>query len=117
MKRLLQRLEGLWRHRSAHPAAIWLCSYPIGALRIGSPAITVGLCLFAEPTFDNRRDIGHRFAIMWHEGIQIDQVSNALRHLINHAGDDHPAITVTHQDDSMQILFLKQADDILDMGI
>jgi len=60
---------------------------------------------------------GHRFAITWHEGIQIDQVSSALRHLINHASDDHPAITVTHQDDTMQILFLQQADDILDMGI
>jgi hypothetical protein len=44
-------------------------------------------------------------------------VSNALRHLINHAGDDHPAITVAHQDDLLQVLFLQQADDILDMGI
>ena len=63
------------------------------------------------------KDIDHRFAITWHEGIKIDQVSNALRHLINHAGDDHPAITVTYQDNTMQILFLQQADDILNMGI
>jgi hypothetical protein len=44
-------------------------------------------------------------------------VSNALRYLVNHAGDDHSAIAVTHQDDSVQISFLKQADDILNMGI
>ena len=115
MKRLLQRLQGLWRHLREHPAAIWLCSHPVGASRIDSPAI--GPCLFAEYPANNPRYICHRFAITWHEGIQIDQVSNALRHLINHARDDHPAITVTHQDDTMQILFLQQADDILDMGI
>ena len=77
----------------------------------------MGLCLFAEHIAEQRHDTGHRFAITWHEGIKIDQVSNALRHLIHHAGDDHPAITVTHQDDTMQMLFQKQADDILDMGI
>jgi len=117
MKRLLERLQGLWRHRSAHPASIWITRHPVGASRIDSPAIPAGLCLFAEHTDHHRRDIGHRFAIPWHEGIQIDQVSNALRHSINHAGDDHRAITVTHQDDTMQMLFLKQACDILDMGI
>src|SRR5215813_6579325 len=116
MKRLLQRLQGLWRHRSEHPPAIWLCRYPIVAVRSDSPAIS--LCLSAEQQTDHqRRDVDHRIAIAWHEGIQIDQVSNALRHSINHAGDDHPTITVTHQDDLMQILVLKQADDILDMGI
>src|SRR6266516_8161215 len=98
MKRLLERQKGLWRHRSAHHASIWLSRHPVGTLGIDSPAITVGLCLFAEQTYHHRRDIGQRFAITWHEGIQIDQVSTALRHSINHAGDDHPAITVTHQD-------------------
>src|SRR6266699_3619057 len=115
MKRLLQRLEGLWRHRSEHPASIWLCRHPVGAARINAPAIS--LCLSAEQTDHQRRDIDHRFAIAWHEGIQIDQMSNALRHSINHASDDHPSITVTHQDDSLQILFHKLADDILDMGL
>lgn len=117
MKRLLERLQGLWCHLREYPASIWLSRHPVGALRIDSPAIAVGLCLFAEQTDHHRRDIGQRFAVTWHEGIQIDQVSNALRHLINHAGDDHPAITVTHQDDTMQILFHKLADDVLDMGI
>src|SRR5579863_10424409 len=117
MKRLLERLEGLRRHRSEYPASIWLFRHPVGASRIDSPAIPAGLRLFAEQTDHHRRDISQRFAIAWHEGIQIDQVSNALRHPINHAGDDHPAITVTHQDDPMQILFLKQADDILNMGL
>src|SRR5262245_39611164 len=98
MKRLLERLQGLRRHLRAHPAEIWLCRHPVepldseGSLLSGidSPAITVGLCLFAEQTDYQRRDSGQRFAITWHEGIQIDQVSNALRHLINHAGNDHP---------------------------
>src|SRR5579859_7617650 len=107
MKRLLQRLKGLWRHRSEYPAAIWLGRHPVGAMRIDSPAITVGLRLSAQIDSQERHDTGHRFAISWHEGIKIDQVSNALRHLINHAGDDHTAITVTHQDDPMQILFHK----------
>jgi len=104
MKRLLEGLEGLWRHRFEHPASIWLGRDPVGASRSDFVAITVGLCLFAEQTDHHRRDIGHRFAVSWHEGIQIDQVSDALRHLINHAGDDYRAITVTHQDDTMQIL-------------
>src|SRR5262245_16756272 len=115
MKRLLERLQGVWRHLREDPAAIWLCSHPVGASRIDSPAISAGLC--AEYPANNPRDTGHRFPITWHEGIQIDQVSNALRRLINHACDDHPAITVTHQDDTMQILFLQQADDILDMSM
>src|SRR5579885_1572520 len=115
MKRLLQRLEGVWRHRSEYPAAIWLCCHPVGAARINTPAIS--LCLSAEQTDHQRRDISHRFAIAWHEGIQVDQVSNALGHLIYHTGDNHRAITMTHQDHSVQILFLQQADDILDMGV
>ena len=117
MKRLLERLQGLCRHRSEHPAAIWLSRHPVGAARIDFPAITVGLSLLAQQTDHQWRDISHSFAVTWHESIQIDQVSNALGHLINHAGDDDPAITVTHQDDPMQILFQKQANDILDMGV
>src|SRR5579872_3111268 len=114
MKRLLERLQGLWRHRSEYPATIRLGRHPVGAVRLDSVAIPVGLGLFAEQTDYQRRDIGHRFAIAWHEGIQVDQVSNALRHLINHTGDDYRAITVTHEDDPVQILFHKLADDIPD---
>src|SRR5579859_1167842 len=117
MKRLLERLEGLWRHLREHPAAIWLFGYPVVAVRLDSPAIPVSLRLSTEQADHHRRDIGQRFAITWHEGIQIDQVSNALRRLIKHAGDNHCAITVTHQDNTMQILFLKQANNILDMGL
>src|SRR5262249_41698687 len=115
MKRLLERLQGLWRHFREHPAAIWLRRHPVGASRIDSPAI--GPSLFAEYPGNNPRDTDHRFAITWHEGIQIDQMSNSVRHLINHASDDHRAITVTHQDDTLQILFHEHADDVLDMGI
>ena len=72
MKRLLQRLEGLWRHLREHPTAIWLGRHPVVAVRIDSPAISAGL--FAEQQTDHqRRDIDHRFAIAWHKGIQIDR--------------------------------------------
>src|SRR2546423_1138962 len=103
MKWLLKRLQGLGCHLREHPAAIWLCSHPVAALSSDSPAIPRGPYSFAEQPFDNDRYIGHRIAITWHEGIQIDEVSNALRYLINHASDDHPGIAVTYQDDTTQI--------------
>src|SRR5262249_22356155 len=103
MKRLHERLQGLWRHLREHPAAIWLCSPPVGAWRLDSPAI--GRCLLGEYPGNNPRDIDNRFATTWQEGTKIDQVSNAPRPLTTHASDDHPAITVTHQDDTRQILF------------
>src|SRR5258708_33768684 len=65
MKRLLQRLQGLWRHLREHPTAIWLCRPSVGAARIDAPAIPVGLCLTAEQTdnqANHRRDTGQRFA-------------------------------------------------------
>src|SRR5271168_1897050 len=98
MKRLLQRFQGMWRQLRTHPTSIWLGRHPQAPLlwRIHSPAIS--LHLFADQIVNNRRDIDHRFAITWHEGIKIDQVSDAIRRLINHASDDHPTITVTHQD-------------------
>jgi hypothetical protein len=84
-------------------------------VRRNLPAITLGLS--AEQPDDYWRDIDHRFAITRHEGIQVDQVRNALWRLINYTGDDHPAITMPYQDDPLQILVPKQADDILDLGI
>src|SRR5258708_12289430 len=106
MKRLLERLQGLWRHRSEHPASIWLFRHPVGAARIDPVAITMRLCLFAEQTNHPRLDVGHRYAIPWHEGIQIDQLSNSLRHPISHSADAQPSKTVTHQHDTLHILYL-----------
>src|SRR5258708_12430239 len=50
MKRLLQRLQGLWRHLREHPTAIWLCRHSLGAPTTDPPAIPVRLSLPPEHT-------------------------------------------------------------------
>ena len=61
-------------------------------------------------------DIGNGFAVLGPQPIEVDQPSEAFRSAIRDRGDDHAAITVTNQDDVVQILPIKDAHDVVDMG-
>src|SRR5665213_2762091 len=46
-----------------------------------------------------------------HEGVEIDQRLDAVRHAVGDAGDDHAAIGMADQDDVVQLLRFDAADD------
>src|SRR5215472_350254 len=62
-------------------------------------------------------DVEHALAVLRHEGVQIDDMSDQIRHSIGNTGDDHPAGAVTDQGDISQTLVLQEIDDVLDVGV
>ena len=36
---------------------------------------------------------------------------------VGHAGDDHPPVAPTHQDDAGQVFVVQQVDDVLEVGV
>ena len=62
-------------------------------------------------------EIQQRLAVLRNEGVEIDQLRDAIAGAIGDAGRDHAAIAVAEQHDVAQILELDDVDHILDMGV
>jgi hypothetical protein len=56
------------------------------------------------------------FPIAGHQGIEVDQVRHSWRHPVGHAGDDDPAIAMSHQHDILEIFEVQDVHDIADVG-
>jgi hypothetical protein len=56
-------------------------------------------------------------AVLRHEGVEVDEPSNARRHAIGNAGGDHAAVAVTHEHDVGKILALDHAQHVGDVRV
>ncbi len=61
-------------------------------------------------------EVEQRLPVPRHEGVEIDQLRDALARAIGDAGRDHAAIAVAQQYDVADILIFDDVEDILDMG-
>ena len=52
-----------------------------------------------------------------HEGIDVDQVSEAVARVLRDASDDHAAITVSDEHDILKIVALQQLDDVANVRV
>ena len=64
-----------------------------------------------------RLQVEQALAVPRHEGVEIDQLRDALARPVGDAGRHHAAIAVPDQHDIAQVLHLEHADDIGDVGV
>jgi hypothetical protein len=65
-----------------------------------------------------RQDVVHRaLAVLRHEGIEVHETCDALRHAIGGAGNHHAAVAVAEQHHAIKLLRLEHADNVLDMRL
>ncbi len=55
-----------------------------------------------------------RLSVFEHDGIEIHELTNALRYAIGRAGDRQSTKAVAHQNDIGQVLVFEDVDDVLD---
>src|SRR6516164_10950177 len=64
-----------------------------------------------------RQQAEQGLSVLRHEGVEIDERGNFLRHAIGDAADYHTAIGMADQNDLGQILVLDNADHVLNMCV
>lgn len=111
--RLRERLQRLGPEPLIHPRDV---------ARIGdAPASGSSRWRHAPPVgtrgWQLLRVILQRLPVFWKEGIQIDQLGDALTHPVRNSSDDHASIAVTNQYNTLKILVFENAGYILDVGL
>ena len=94
-----------------------ILSHGGGAKRGQQPALSLLLHEGVEGRPAVRRDeVEQALAVLRHEGIEIDELGDPLRHLLGNARDHHAARAVADEDHAIEVLVLQDVDDVLDMG-
>src|SRR3990172_3806448 len=61
-------------------------------------------------------EVVDRLPVARQEGVQVDEVGDALRHAVRRARDDHAAVAVADEDEVAQVLVLDDVDHVLDVS-
>src|SRR5262249_7486480 len=72
-----------------------------------------------DHSFENRFAVvwrNCRLAILWHEGVEIDEMLDLVPRAVGTSRRDHAAVGMADENDIAQILELKRCQNILNMG-
>src|SRR5216683_4759131 len=64
-----------------------------------------------------RQQAQQGLSVLRHEGVEIDERGNLLRHAVGYATDHHAAIGIADENDIGQILLVDNADHVLNMRV
>ena len=56
-------------------------------------------------------------AVLGHEGINVDELFNTVGHAVSHASDNHATVTVSNENDVVQVFPDDVVNEIVDMGV